>query len=279
MSDEVGGGIILIVDDEPNLVFFLRRVCESQGCEIATAGSGLEALKYLRDFQGGIDLVVLDLRMPGMGGLTVLKTMRQDYEDLPVIVLTALQEKKAECLALGIEAFMAKPFSLEELCQKIDSIIAWRKTAKEARGVIKKGYIPWAKVLIVDDEEDICQFLSDLLSKEKKTYQYEVRIATNGDEALRIADLFHPDVAIIDMKMPYIWGDELIGIFKAKEAFCPKDFIIFSGSDLPEEIERSRKTGHKVIHKLARDDMLLDTLERICVRHHLLKKISKEKAG
>ncbi len=279
MLNEEAGGIILVVDDEPNLVFFLRRVCEFQGYEVVTAGSGLEALKYLRDFQGRIDLVILDLRMPGMGGLNVLKTIRQDFGNLPVIILTALLEKKPECEALGVEAFMVKPFSLEELCQKIDSIISWRKTAKEARMAGKKGYIPWARVLIVDDEEEICHLLSDLLTKENEAYIYDVRTASNGDEALRIADQFHPDIAIIDMKMPYIWGDELIERFKAKEAFCPKDFIIFSGSDLPEEKERIKKTGHIVIHKFARDDMLLDTLERICVRHKLLQKISKEKAG
>lgn len=279
MLNEEAGGRILVVDDEPNLVFFLRRVCESQGYEVVAAGSGLEALKLLRDFQGRIDLVILDLQMPGMGGLAVLKTIRQDFGNLPVIVLTALLEKKPECEALGIDAFIGKPFSLEQLSKKIDSIISWKKTAEEARMVCKKGYIPWAKILIVDDEEEICHLLSDLLTKENEAYQYEVRTATNGDEALRIADQFHPDIAIIDMKMPYVWGDELIERFKANEAFCPKDFIIFTGSDLPEEKERSKKTGHIVIHKFARDGMLLDTLERICVRHKLLQKINKEKAG
>ncbi|MBI4971967.1 MAG: response regulator [Candidatus Omnitrophica bacterium] len=279
MLDKEAGGTILVVDDEPNLVFFLRRLCESQDYEVITAGSGFEALKYLRDFQGRMDLVILDLRMPGMGGLAALKAIRQDFGNVPVIILTALQEKKLECEALGVEAFIVKPFSLEELCQKIDSIISWRKTAKEARIAVKRGYIPRAKILIVDDEEEICQLLSDLLSKENQAYHYDVQTATNGDDALRIADHFHPDIAIIDMKMPYIWGDELIERFKSKESFCPKDFLIFSGSDLPEEKERSRKTGHKVIHKLGGDDMLLDTLERICVRHKLLQKISKEKAG
>lgn len=74
-----------------------------------TAGSGMEALKYIQECGDKIDVVLLDLKMPGMGGVEVLKSIRKHQPDLPVIILTAIHDKKEECEKLGVEAFVKKP--------------------------------------------------------------------------------------------------------------------------------------------------------------------------
>ena len=106
-------GTILIVDDEADTLFFISKTCQSFGYDILTAGSGMEALKIVEECGSKLDLVVLDLYMPGMGGVEVLKSIRKHKPDLPVIILTALHGEQDACEKLGIEAFIRKPYSLK----------------------------------------------------------------------------------------------------------------------------------------------------------------------
>jgi two-component system response regulator (stage 0 sporulation protein F) len=267
-----GRGTILIVDDEPDVVFFISKVCQPQGYHTITASSGLEALRYLEELSGKIDLVLLDLRMPGMGGIEVLKSIRRHYGDLPVIVLTALSDKRKECEEIGIEAFMTKPYSLEDLYHRITAVIG----EKEEEGQIPQvpeGFVPGARVLIVDDEKEVCEILSESLVEDVSDARYEVRYATSGDEALRLADEFEPDIAIVDIKMQHMWGDELIEKFKAGAAFCPKDFVVFTAADMPDQREKARKSGYKYLTKPAKLEELIEVLKKICIRHKLLRKV------
>lgn len=262
---------ILIVDDEPDVVFFISKICQPQGYHTLTATSGMEALKCIQELPGRIDLVLLDLRMPGMGGIEVLKSIRKSHPDLPVIILTALTDKKQECEKLGIEAYVTKPYSLEELYKHITRVIGEKKEEeKEPR--VPPGMIPAAKVLIVDDEQEVCEILSSSLTEDVLDAKFEVRTAASGDEALRIANEFEPDLAIVDVKMPHMWGDELIEKFKAGAAYSPKDFIIFTGADVPEQAEKAKKSGYKVLTKPAKIEELIEVLKKICLRHGLLKK-------
>lgn len=272
MSDEKPKGTILIVDDEPDVVFFISKVCQPRGYHTITAGSGIEALKYIEELGEKIDLVLLDLRMPGMGGIEVLKSIRKRHEKLPVIILTALHDKKEECEKLDVEAFVTKPYSLEDLYNRITTVIG-QKIEEREPAQIPQGYIPCAKVLIADDEKEVCEILADFLSHDIPDAQYDVRFCTSGDEALRLANEFEPDIAIIDIKMPYMWGDELIEKFKRGEAFCPKDFVIFTSADIPEKRSRARKAGYKYLTKPHQIQDLAEVLKKICVRHGLLKKV------
>lgn len=264
-------GTILIVDDEPDVVFFISKVCQPQGYHTITAQSGLEALKYLEELGDKVDLVLLDLKMPGMGGLEVLKAIRQHHTSVPVIVLTALSEKKKECEEIGVEGFMTKPYSLEELYKRITYIIEEEQEI-HSHPEPPKGFIPFAKVLIVDDEKEVCEILASALTEDVTDAKFEVQYALDGDEALKIANQFEPDVAIVDIKMQHMWGDELIEKFKAGAAFCPKDFIIFTSADMPEKREKAKKEGYKFLTKPAKIEELIEVLKNICIRHNLLKK-------
>ena len=268
---ELHKGTILIIDDEPDVVFFISRTCQPQGYHTLTASSGLEGLKYIQELPDRIDLVLLDLRMPGMGGLEVLRSIRKHNPTLPVIILTALTDKRKECEELGIEAYITKPYSLEELYRHITRVIGEQLEAKEEPH-LPAGMIPAAKVLIVDDEHEVCELLTLALTEDIGDAEFKVRSAVSGDDALRIANDFEPDVAIVDIKMPHMWGDELIERFRKGEAHQPKDFIVFTGADAPAEQQKVRKAGYKVLTKPAKIEELVDVLKKICVRHNLLKK-------
>lgn len=264
-------GTILIVDDEPNVLWFISKVCQPQGYETLTAGSGLEALKYIQECGDKIDVVLLDLKMPGMGGVEVLKSIRKHQPDLPVIILTAIHDKKEECEKLGIEAFVKKPYSLEELYQRIETVIE-RKSFDKNGAEIEPGYEPNAKILIVDDESELCELLGTALVEDVQDAHFEVKWVQSGDEAIRMSLSFEPDIGIIDIKMPHMWGDELVKRFKGGEGRSPKDFVIYTSVTDPHEVERAKKLGHKFLTKPTNLDTLVEVLKKICIRHRLLRK-------
>ncbi len=106
---------ILIIDDEPNARAGLVRIMQDLGCLAREAGDGASGLDLFRAH--GADLVITDLRMPGMSGLSVLETLRRDAPDVPVIVITAYgsADTAREALQHGAFDFISKPFDLETI--------------------------------------------------------------------------------------------------------------------------------------------------------------------
>lgn len=264
-------GTVLIVDDEPNMLWFIAQTCQPRGFNTLTAGSGMEALKIVQECGEKLDLILLDLKMPGMGGIEVLKSIRKHHPELPVIIITAVHEKKEECEALGIEAFIKKPYSLEELYGQLECVIERRN--EEKGGVeIESGYEPAARIMIVDDEPEVCEILGTALAEDVPGAHFEVKWVNSGDEALRLSNEFEPDIGIIDIKMPHMWGDELIERFKAGEGHCPKDFVIYTSVSDPHEVERVKKLTHNFLPKPTQLETLVEVLVKICARHKLLRK-------
>jgi len=106
---------ILIVDDEPNYLIVLSELLREEGHGIFTAGNGEEALKILSETD--IDLVITDMRMPGLDGLGLLKAAKALNPDLPVIMVTAFGEVEMAVAAMKAGAFnyLTKPFNNDEL--------------------------------------------------------------------------------------------------------------------------------------------------------------------
>jgi DNA-binding response OmpR family regulator len=106
-----GASMVLIVDDEPSVRLVFRTTLEAAGYEVAEAADGESALGALRD--GPVDLVFLDLRMPGMDGLEVLRHVRDAGDDTPVVIVTAHGDvpNAVEAMKLGAIDFLAKPLS------------------------------------------------------------------------------------------------------------------------------------------------------------------------
>lgn len=110
---------ILVVEDEPRILAFLVRGLEAEGFAVDSAGDGSEAL--LRADKEPYDVVVLDLLLPRVDGLTVLRELRQGRPELPVVILSARSDlaTKLRGFELGASDYLAKPFSLDELIARI----------------------------------------------------------------------------------------------------------------------------------------------------------------
>lgn len=274
MASDLFHGTILVVDDEAKVVLFINGVFMPRGYQVLTASSGDEALKLIDELYDEINLVLLDLRMPGLDGVEVLKAVKKTHPEIPVGILTAYEERKEECLANGADFFIAKPYSLRDLYNRVEEIVRKRQRPKEEEVAIKAGYIPVAKVLVVDDEREICDDLKEALESgvEAALGEYRVEVAYDGQEGLKKAREFEPDIMIVDIKMPHLRGDRLISLLEA-EGPQPKDYIILTAIDTEEEKRNFRRSGYAYVTKPFDLTKFLEELRKLCFKHELIRKL------
>lgn len=125
---------VLIVDDEEMMRDLLKRILSRGGFEIITASSGNEALKKLATNQ--VDLVISDIKMPGMDGFELLKEIRSNYPDLSVIMMTAFGDTYTvkDALLLGADEYVTKPFKSHEITLVVERVY-WRILSKRTREI------------------------------------------------------------------------------------------------------------------------------------------------
>ncbi|WP_031547236.1 response regulator transcription factor [Salinicoccus luteus] len=133
---------ILVVDDEPSIVTLMKFNLEKAGYEVMTAEDGRQGLDL--SLTEKPDLIVLDLMLPGMDGMDVCKTLRQEKVDTPILMLTAKDEEfdKILGLELGADDYMTKPFSPREVVARVKAILRrtqTQKAADDASAVIQLG--------------------------------------------------------------------------------------------------------------------------------------------
>ena len=111
--------LILVIEDEPAIVDFLERGLRAEGFAVESAADGIEGTR--RALGDGVDLVVLDMMLPGRSGAELLETLRETRPTLPVIVLTARGEVEDRVAGLdaGAVDYLVKPFALAELAARI----------------------------------------------------------------------------------------------------------------------------------------------------------------
>jgi DNA-binding response OmpR family regulator len=111
--------MILLIEDEPGIVDFVKRGLEAEGFPVEAVLDGLEGER--RALGESFDLIVLDLMLPGRGGLEILRALRQARVPIPVIVLTARGEVEDRVAGLdaGAVDYLVKPFSLAELIARV----------------------------------------------------------------------------------------------------------------------------------------------------------------
>ena len=144
---------VVVVDDEPALSDLLSMALRYEGWNVKTAAEGRTAIQLIREFQP--DVVVLDVMLPDIDGLAVLKRLRDDGQDTPILFLTAKDalDDRIAGLTAGGDDYVTKPFSLEELVARL-------------RGLIRRSSV------VVTDSTDPLLRVGDLVLDEES---YEVR--------------------------------------------------------------------------------------------------------
>ncbi|KUJ38274.1 response regulator transcription factor [Streptomyces sp. NPDC093228] len=126
MSQGIRPGAVLVVDDDAAIRRSLERGLRLGGFRVRTAGSGPEALAAIRETPP--DVLVLDVSMPGMSGIEVCTRLRGDGQDLPVLMLSALDETADRIAGLqaGGDDYLVKPFALQELVLRLHALLRRR---------------------------------------------------------------------------------------------------------------------------------------------------------
>jgi len=115
---------VLVVEDDPKIAAMLAKGLRAKGLEVETVSTGSEAIARIDD--GGIDVQLLDLGLPDIDGLEVLRKLRDQGEQVPVIVITARSDPgdRDAALALGVVEYLTKPFAWAQLWAAIEECVA-----------------------------------------------------------------------------------------------------------------------------------------------------------
>ena len=114
---------LLLVEDDPNLSRSLAAQLEQAGYSVEKSTDGREGLYYAREYP--VDLAIVDLGLPSMSGVELIKQLRADGKEYPILVLTARDrwQDKVEVLKLGADDYVVKPFNVDELLARVDALL------------------------------------------------------------------------------------------------------------------------------------------------------------
>ena len=263
---------VLLVDDEEDYVKAMAERMDMRDMNSQVALSGEEALQVLEEDPP--DVIVLDLRMPGMQGMEVLEKVRKEHPQIQVIILTGHggEKEEKEARRLGAFEYLQKPADTGDLVDTIRG--AWRRSVQVAKEFLKEsseefdrsmaaaalaeGGMPEAakglvgkpkprdgeprapasiRVLFVDDEEDYVTTMAERM--EMRNIGSEV--ALNGEDALSKLNEELPDVMVLDLRMPGMGGMEVLE--KVKKQFPSLEVIILTGHGSDKEKAEAKRLG------------------------------------
>lgn len=206
---------ILVVDDERLMCDLLGSVLGRHGHEVLTALNGRDGLELFKTHRPRFTL--LDLRMPEMNGIEVLKQIRAIDPQAAVMILTAWGSDALEQQArqLGVVDFLSKRLSLEVLVEAMERTLQQSAQAASPAQAAAPAGAPQAAlaaaddgefILVVDDEPQI----RDLLKRFLSLRGYKVRVAADGQQALTMVEQEAPQLIVLDVYMPGINGIEVL---------------------------------------------------------------------
>jgi two-component system OmpR family response regulator len=198
---------VLIVEDDAPLASGLARALEQAGFAVTVRSSGEQALQAFA--QSAVQLVVLDVGLPGIDGYEVLRRLRAADPAVPVLMLTARDtaEGRARCLELGAQDFLAKPCALAEFAARARA--ALRRTGAIIRSKMR--------ILIVEDDATLGSGLRRILEADG----YAVDVMPRGELAVLAAQRERFDLVILDVGLPDIDGFEVLRRLRASAHRMP----------------------------------------------------------
>jgi len=190
---------ILFVEDEAKIANFVRAGLKEQGFVVDYCDNGNDG--YDRAIDNEYDAIVLDIMVPGKDGLSILKNLRRQGQNTPVILLTARNEldDRLEGLNLGADDYLAKPFFVEELVARIHAVI--RRSVGDRQNILSVGPIKLDRIL----REVTChQQVVELTTREFNLLEYLMRSPGRVFTSTQILEHiwgydFNPNTNVVDV--------------------------------------------------------------------------------
>jgi DNA-binding response OmpR family regulator len=182
---------ILVVDDEPRYLKLLRYNLEAAGYEVTAAASGEEALLLVA--RTNLDLIILDIRLPGIDGYEVCTRIRE-FSSVPIIMLTAKGDdrEKVQGLHLGADDYVTKPFGAEELMARVEAVLR--------RGLLTEAQTP--------SELNVGDLTIDFVQRKVTMGGQEVTLSPTEYRLLRCLAVNAGRVVVQEGLLEKVWGPE-----------------------------------------------------------------------
>lgn len=232
------GKLILAIDDEEHILELLSYNLESNGFRVLTAESGEEGLKILK--KENVDLVLLDIMLPGIDGLEMLKRIRKNpvLAELPVIMLTAKSEEINKVLGLevGADDYISKPFGIYELVARVKAVLRRSERNKDTA--------------VMTEEQDEIIAIDDIVinntTHEVTINGKEVELALKEFELLYVLAKHRTRVFSREALLDKIWGYEYAGETRTVDVHIRNlRKKIETNDDKPKYIKTVRGVGYK----------------------------------
>jgi two-component system KDP operon response regulator KdpE len=180
---------VLVIDDEPPIRKLLRMGLGTQGYRVIEAADGQSALDHMREKP---DLVILDLGLPDMQGLELLRTMRTRDERVPIVVLSSRADEvaKVQALDLGADDYVTKPFGMDELLARIRAALRHQLQVQGERPIFRLGDLS-----------------VDLVRRIVKTGDKEIKLSPKEYELLRLLVQHAGKVLTHRFLLKELWSD------------------------------------------------------------------------
>jgi PAS domain S-box-containing protein len=246
------GGLVLVIDDDPNVRDLVRRTVEKEGFRVRYASGGEEGLSLARRLRP--DVITLDVMMPRMDGWSVLAALKSDPElaATPVIMVTIVDDKKL-AYSLGASDYLTKPIHRKRLATVLDR------------------YRPAGRALVVDDDADSRRLVRQTLEADG----WSVTEARDGREGLaRVAD-DPPDLVVLDLMMPEVDGFGFAEELGRHESWRTIPVLVVTAKDLSDrERHLLYRYAFRVLEKGATSRRELQDLIRLEVSTHTRRRIA-----
>lgn len=217
---------VLVVEDEPDVAYILKALLLGRGHKVHVASGAEEAVTLARAHRP--DLAVLDVRMPGLDGLSLAEILRHDPETrgIPFLVASVLDERE-RAFRVGASAYLQKPFDVPRFLATVEGLMATRAGR------------PGAKILVVDDDPATRAICKEILGN----LSYEVREAESMAAALSQVQGFRPDLLLVDVMLPDGDGFALLEQLKADRATSHMSAVFISARADTASKVRALKLG------------------------------------
>jgi DNA-binding response OmpR family regulator len=242
---------ILIVDDEETIREICVRALAPLGYAVETAAQAQQAMSCFQN--GPFDLMITDDRMPGsMGGLVLAQEIKHRFPETRIILMTGFPtlENALAALSVGASDYLVKPFGAKELvdyvqrCYQTPGEIAqpsFASTLANAAPVTpsQAAQSTLPKILLVDDSKVTLMIFKSFFEKSG----YQVLTATDGEDALALAQSKKPDLVILDGELPRLNGFEVCRRLREKDDMKGTKIIMFTGGIEGNEHQQAQKAG------------------------------------
>ena len=227
LADRAEEGLVLVVDDDPDMVRTIRSYLEEEGLAVLSASTGAEGASLAADRHP--DVILLDLLLPDQSGLELLQVLKRDPATarIPVLVISIMNDA-VKGLTMGAADYLVKPVDRAAVVRAVQRLL-------DGQGE------PEPTVLVVDDEHDTAELIRDTLRSEGLRTQ----VAHDGRQALELIARKRPDLVILDIMMPEMSGFEVLEALARDQATSTIPVLVLTARGDESDVRRGLALGAK----------------------------------